>query len=102
MMQNCKRYFYFEIVTRKLFSKKRAIFTWLMNLEKAFDRVPRDVAWFECLIKFVQSMFRNYQSLVTVSGTFIADFLVQVELHESSVLIRLLFSIVVRVLDKLG
>ena len=102
MMQNCKRYFYFEIVTRKLFSKKRAIFTWLMNLEKAFDRVPRDIAWFECLIKFVQSMFRNYQSLVTVSGTFIADFLVQVELHESSVLIRLLFSIVVRVLDKLG
>ena len=45
-------------------------------------------------------MYRNVQSRVTVNGSFTDDALVQVGLHQGSVLIPLLFIIVVGVLSR--
>ena len=46
------------------------------------------------LVKTVQSMYRNTRSRVRVDGAFSDDFLVQLGLHQASVLSALLFIIV--------
>ena len=53
-----------------------------------------------CLIKIVQSMYRNTRSYVRVKGTFSNDFLAQVGLRQGSVLSLLLFIIVLEVLSR--
>ena len=77
-----------------------------VDLELAFDRVPRDALWAlkklgveEWLDKTVQSMYRKARSYVRINGPF-SDFLVQVELHQNSVLSPLLFIIVLAALSK--
>lgn len=78
-----------------------------VDLELAFDRVPRDALWAlkklgieEWLDKTVQSMYRKARSYVRINGPFSDDFLVQVELHQNSVLSPLLFIIVLAALSK--
>ena len=64
--------------------------------------MPRDVAWWalrkldveESLVRIVLSMYRNTRSRVRVYRTFSDDFLVQVGLHQGSVLSPLLFILV--------
>ena len=89
-------------IQEKYFAKKRKICIVFLDLEKAFDQVPRDFGWWtlrklgveEFLAKIVQWMHRNYQSQVRVNGTFSDDFLAQVGLHQCSFLSPLLFIIV--------
>ena len=96
-MWNHKRHFYYETVIGEICSKKEEF----VDLEKAFDRVSRDVLWWalrklvveEWLINIVQSMYSNAGSRVRVNGTFSNDFLVQVGLHQDSVLSTLSFII---------
>ena len=83
----------------KYLVKKKSLYFAFVDLEKAFDRVPRGVIWWtfkklgvdEWLVNIVQSMYRNAESHARVNGTYNNDFLVQVGLHEGSVLSPLLF-----------
>ena len=54
----------------------------------------------EWLVKIVQSIYRNARNRVIVNGTFSDDFLVQLGLHQSSVLIPLFFIIVLETVSR--
>ena len=54
----------------------------------------------EGLVKTIKSMYRNVQSRVRVNETSKNDFLVQVVLHQGSVLNPMLFIIVMDALSK--
>ena len=74
-----------------------------VDLEEAFDRVPKDVVWGdlrkpgieEWLVKILNPMYRNTRSCVRVNETFKDDFLVHVVLNQGSMLNLLLFIIVI-------
>ena len=78
-----------------------------MDLEKAFDRVPRKVIWWalrklgaeEWIVRLVQGMYANARSRVRVGEGFSKEFEVKVGVHEGSVLSPLLFIIVLEALS---
>ena len=65
-----------------------------VDLEKAFDRVPRDVIWWamrklgidEWLVRLVQSMYKDVRSRVRVGDGYSEEFGVGVGVHQGSVL----------------
>ena len=93
---------------KKCSLKKKNLYYAFVDLEQAFDRVPRDAIWRalrkldveEWLVNIKQSMYRSAQSRVRINGPFINDFLVQVELHQDSVLSPLLLIIVLEALTR--
>ena len=85
--------FVFRQVQERFMDKKRPLFFAFVDLEKAFDRVPRDVLeWSlrelivdDWLIK-VMSMYKNARSLVRVNDKLGEEFEVKVGVHRGSVL----------------
>ena len=79
-----------------------------IDLEKAFDRVPRDVIWWamrklgidEWLVRLVQSMYKDVRSRVRVGDGYSEEFCVGVGVHQGSVLCPLLFIIVLEALSR--
>ena len=79
-----------------------------LDLEKAFDRVPRDVIWWamrklgidEWLVRLVQSMYKDVRSRVRVGDGYSEEFGVGVGVHQGSVLSPLLFIIVLEALSR--
>ena len=79
-----------------------------VDLEKAFDRVPRDVIWWamhklgvdEWLVRLVQSMYKDVRSRVRGGDGYSEEFGVGVGFHQSSVLSPLLFIIVLEALSR--
>ena len=79
-----------------------------VDLEKAFDRVPRDVIWWamrklgidEWLVLLVQSMYTDVRSRVRVGNGYSEEFGVAVGVHQGSVLSPLLFIIVLEALSR--
>ena len=79
-----------------------------VDLEKAFDRVPRDVIWWamrklgidEWLVRLVQSMYKDVRSRVRVGDGYSEEFGVGVGVHQGSVLSPLLFIIVLEALSR--
>ena len=74
----------------KHLAKNKKLYFAFVDLEKAFDRVPRKVIWWamgklgieEWIVRFVQAMFNN---------TYSDEFGVEVGVHQGSVLSPLLF-----------
>ena len=87
--------------------KNRNLFFAFVDLEKAFNRVPRKVLWWalrkvgipEWIVRVIQVMYQNARSQVRVNNLFNDVFDVQVVVHQGSVLSPLLFIIVLEALS---
>ena len=83
----------------KHLAKNKKLYFAFVDLEKAFDRVPRKVFWWamrklgieEWIVRFVQAMYNN---------TYSDEFGVEVGVHQGSVLSPLLFVIVLKALSR--
>ena len=79
-----------------------------VDLEKAFDRIPRSVLWWamrlvgadDWLVGVVQAMYKDSKSYVRVNGSCSSSFDVTVGVHQGSVLSPLLFVIVMEALSR--
>ena len=92
----------------KYLGKKKNLHFAFVDLEKAFDRVPRAVLWWamrklgtdEWIIRAVQAMYANARSSVRVNGQYSSEFNVGVGVHQGSVLSPLLFIMVMEALSR--
>ena len=79
-----------------------------VDLEKAFDRVPRKVIWWalrkldveEWIVRLVRGMYANARSRIRVGEGYSEELEVKVGVHQGSVLILLLFIIVLEALSR--
>ena len=97
---------------RQLQEKYRAVkiplYFAFVDLEKAFDRIPRAVLWWalrslgveEWAVRVIQGMYSNARSRVRVNGQLSDEFEVQVGVHQGSVLSPLLFILVLEALSR--
>ncbi|MCU7898061.1 MAG: hypothetical protein KZQ61_05230, partial [Candidatus Thiodiazotropha sp. (ex Lucinoma aequizonata)] len=91
----------------KHLAANKPLYMAFVDLEKAFDRVPRDVIWWamrklgidEWLVRLVQSMYKDVRSRVRVGNGYSEEFGVGVGVHQGSVLSPLLFIIVLEALS---
>ena len=91
----------------KAISVDTTLYFAFVDLEKAFDRVPRKVVWWalrklgvpEALVKTVQAMYHNARARVRVGTSLSEEFEVKVGVHQGSVLSPLLFIIVLEALS---
>ena len=99
------------IVVRQLQEKylaaNKRLYMAFVDLEKAFDLVPRKVIWWalrklgvdEWIVRIVQGMYSNSRSRVRVGEGYSEEFEVKVGVHQGSVLSPLLFIIVLEALS---
>ena len=91
---------YLDVLTSNIFLLRSSVMN-EKGLEKAFDRVPRDVLWWsmrklgieEWVIKTVKAMYANARSQVRINNSYSSIFNIQVGVHQGSVLSPLLFII---------
>ena len=92
----------------KYLSKKREFWMAFVDLEKAFDRVPRDVVWWalrylgvgDGFIQVIKSMYHGVKTAIKFKGGETRFFEVKVGVHQGSVLSPLLFIIVLEALSR--
>ena len=92
----------------KYLAANKRLYMAFIDLEKAFDRVPRKVIWWalrklgveEWIVRLVQGMYANAQSRVHVGEGYSEEFEVKVGVHQGSVLSPLLFIIVLEALSR--
>ena len=85
--------------------KRKKLYMCFVDIEKAFDRVPRKVMeWVmkkkglpEVIVRAVMSFYHGTKTKVRVGSELSEEFLVQVGVHQGSVLSPLLFAIAVDV-----
>ena len=93
---------------KDLNGKNLTLYYAFIDLEKAFDRVPRKVLWWamrslgieEWVVRLVQGMYNNARSRVRVGDSYSEEFEVGVGVHQGSVLSPLLFIIVLEALSR--
>ena len=90
----------------KYLAANKRLYMAFIDLEKAFDQVPRKViSWaprklgVEWIVRLVQGMYANARSLVRVGEGYSEEFEVKVGAHQGSVLSPLLFIIVLEALS---
>ena len=89
--------------------KKKKLYMCFMDIEKAFDRVPRKVMkWAmrkkglpEVIVRAVMSLYHGEKTKVRVGSELFQELLVQVGVHQGSVLSPLLFAIAVDVIRRM-
>ena len=92
----------------KHLEKGKILYLAFVDLEKAFDRVPREVLWWamrrlhipEWLVRTVKAMYSLATSRVRIDNSYSDSFEVQVAVHQGSVLSPLLFIIVLEALSQ--
>ena len=92
----------------KYLGKGKDLYFMFIDLEKAFDRVPRKVLWWalrkllvpEWLVRTIQAMYSGAKSAIRINGQFSDEFGVTVGVHQGSVLSPLLFIIVMDALSR--
>ena len=88
--------------------KRKKLYFAFVDLEKAFDRVPREVTrWAlrkagvdEWLVMAVMAMYEGAQTVVRTTEGDSKAFNVKVGLHQGSILSRLLFVIVMEMISR--
>ena len=78
----------------KYLAANKRLYMAFVDLEKAFDRVPRKVIWWalrklgveEWIVRLVQGMYANARSCVRVGEGYSEEFEVKVGVHQGSVL----------------
>ena len=91
----------------KYLPANKRLYMAFVDLEKAFDRVPRKVIWWvlrkldveEWIVRMLQGMYANSRIRVSVREGYSEEFEVKVSVHQSSVLSPLLFIIVLEALS---
>ena len=86
----------------KYLEKKKKLFHVFVDLEKAFDRIPRKaIEWAlrrqlvpECLVELVMMLYTDSKSRVRVAGGLSEEFPINVGVHQGSALSPLLFILV--------
>jgi len=95
-------------VQEKFLAKKKELWMAFVDLEKAFDRVPREVVWWalrllgveEWIVKVIQSMYTGATTAVKINNSESSEFEVKVGVHQGSVLSPLLFICVMEALSR--
>ena len=91
-------------------SKGKKLYMCFVDLEKAFDRVPKKVMkWAmrkkgipEVLVRSVMSLYEGAKTRVRVDSELSEEFEVKVGMHQGSVLSLFLFALVANVVPELG
>ena len=91
----------------KYLAANKRLYMAFVDLEKAFDPVPRKVIWWvlrklgveEWIVRLVQGMYANGRSRVHVGEGYSEEFEVKVGVHQGSVLSPLLYIIVLEALS---
>ena len=81
----------------KYMAKKKDLWMAFVDLEKAFDRVPRDVVWWalrslgvdEWLVSVIKAMYVDTSTMVRIGGKVSKAFGVRVGVHQGSVPLHL-------------
>ena len=92
----------------KFIAANKPLYFAFVDLEKAFDRVPRKVLWWalrslgveEWAVRVIQGMYQDVKSRVRVNGQYSKEFEVGVGVHQGSVLSPLLFILVLEALSR--
>ena len=92
----------------KYLQKRRELWMAFVDLEKAFDRVPREVLWWALrrlgvekgMIRLIKAMYAGSTTAVKVQGEGTESFEVKVGVHQGSVLSPLLFVMVMEALSR--
>ena len=92
----------------KYLAANKRFYMAFVDLEKAFDRVPRKVIWWalrklgveEWIVRLAQGMYANARSRVRIGEGYSEEFEVKVGVHQGSVLSSLLFIIVLEALSR--
>jgi Reverse transcriptase (RNA-dependent DNA polymerase) len=90
------------------FLAKKDLWMAFVDLEKDFDRVPREVLWWalrelgveEGLVTVIKAMYADALTMVKLNGRVSKGFRVKVGVHQGSVLSPLLFIIVMEALSR--
>ena len=95
-------------IMEKYREKQREIHAVFIDLEKAYDRIPRQEVW-RCLrkkmvpekyVKLIKEMYRNVKTRVKTVAGITESFDVRVGLHQGSALSPFLFNVVFDVLTE--
>ena len=92
----------------KYLAANKRLYMAFVDLEKAFDRVPRKVIWWalrklgveEWIVQLVQGMYADAWSRACVGEGYSEEFEVKVDVHQGLVLSPLLFIIVLEALSR--
>ena len=92
----------------KYLAKNIELWMAFVDLEKAFDRVPREVVWWslrylgvdEWIVSVMKAMYENASTKMRINGRESMAFNVRVGVHQGSVLSPLLFIIVLEALSR--
>ena len=100
--------FCLRMLLEKWTEEQKAVHCAFIDLEKAYDRVPREELWeclqlaetSECYIKIIQDMYDEVTTTVRSAAGLTKEFKVGVGLHQGSALSPFLFAIIIgRLMD---